>query len=179
MKMVKEDLIELVNLQNHVNDVINAKLENPPTAMDYITAFSVEVGEMINAVGVWKWWKHSATINKERILDELADCYAFFLSAAGTQDKPEELINQVCETFDALTDDIAAAKVDGLVAAKEAITLVLTNHENSEVRFSTTTIFAFCNKIAELVIDGLTWEDVVNAYKAKSDVNIKRQEENY
>ena len=43
--------------------------------------------EYFNAVGIWKWWKHSHKINREKILDELADCFAFFLSLVDLQNE--------------------------------------------------------------------------------------------
>ena len=46
--------------------------------------------EYINAIGLWKWWKSHKIDRERRILDELADCFAFFLSVLELEEKKGE-----------------------------------------------------------------------------------------
>lgn len=87
---MKINILELLEIQKEVNLVVKEKTKEDPSAEDYVLAFNVELFEYFNAVGFWKWWKHNHQINKEKVLDELADCFAFFLSAVDYQDRNAE-----------------------------------------------------------------------------------------
>jgi dimeric dUTPase (all-alpha-NTP-PPase superfamily) len=78
--MINWKLEELLETQRKVNEVVGLKLKNSPTQEDYALAMHVEVFEFFNEIGTWKWWKHSHLPKKDRVLDELADVIAFFLS---------------------------------------------------------------------------------------------------
>lgn len=193
MDMLKDDLIKMIDLQERVNKEIGLKLEKQPEVDDYVVAYNVELYEFINAVGIWKWWKHSATINKERILDELADCYAFFLSALGTlpekrtekdKDGKETVVMPRYNVFDEVIDifnqilDTKDEEFSNFDRVKVLIKIIATAEELQKP-ITTTTSFAIANAIAYYAIDGLQWSDIVNAYDRKSNVNIERQKENY
>ena len=78
---VVNNFSSLLSIQDEVNTEIGKKLENQPSWREYILAYNCELYEALNAIGTWKWWKHSHVIEKDRVLDEVADCFAFILSA--------------------------------------------------------------------------------------------------
>lgn len=71
------ELKELLSIQQEFAD----SLPHKPSLAQYVLAYNVEVGELINTLP-WKWWKKSPELHsKEDALDELADVLAFWLSA--------------------------------------------------------------------------------------------------
>ena len=72
-------LMDLIAIQQEVNEKVMEKLDTSIMGDQFILAFNVELFEYFNAVGIWKWWKHNHVLDKEKVLDELADCFAFFL----------------------------------------------------------------------------------------------------
>ncbi len=187
MKMTEQAFAEMLKIQHHVNEEINLKLEELPEIGDYVLAFNVELFEFINAVGIWKWWKHGHKIQKERVLDELADCYAFALSAILKM--PEEvkrddqieyprvaLIKDLIDTYDKISDLTNSQQATAL----DIIYMLGTASElDGDKHIGFITAFAAANVIAAKVLEGLTWDEVIAAYEKKSKINIVRQEENY
>jgi dimeric dUTPase (all-alpha-NTP-PPase superfamily) len=45
-----------------------------------VFAFKVEFGEFCNEVGFFKYWKQSHVLQREKVLEELADCIHFLLA---------------------------------------------------------------------------------------------------
>lgn len=183
-----ENLEALLPTQRDVNRKINEKLDKKPAANNYILAFNIELYEFFNAVGTWKWWKHNHEVNKERVLDELADCYAFFLSAVltvPTEIKEDEdniqyprrnLLSNFVNVYIKMLDTINEA--NGTV--NDLIMLVGTSSElTGDNHIGFFTAFSAANAIAGLLWPDLTWEDVMSAYMKKSGVNVDRQNENY
>ncbi len=78
---------ELIPIQKEVDEKVVERLGREPGMEERILALNVELFEYFNAVGTWKWWKHNHVIDREKILDELADCFAFFLSMIIFSDK--------------------------------------------------------------------------------------------
>lgn len=171
---------ELLKIQEEVNAVIRKKLTEDVSVEEFIVAFNVEFFEFINEVGVWKWWKHSHKINKERVLDELADLYAFYLSIVPMSTyKTSVLEKEINRVIEALSDlDKETDPEVRLKHTKDLIIMVGTDNEGNNPN-PTTIRFAIANVIAKLVIPELTFEQIVKAYEKKSQVNIDRQKENY
>ena len=180
---------EMLKTQEEVNKVLGEKLPRLPNGGDYILAFNIEFFEFINEVGVWKWWKHSHVPNKERILDELADCFAFFLSLINLsalseeEEKDQELfkystskrLQDIFESLTALEHENEEMSTEMIL--QNLITYVGTDNETEGV--DTMTRMAIAIYIATLVFPEITWEDIVSAYNKKSETNINRQKENY
>lgn len=171
-------LIDLLPIQEEVNKKVREKIDRELGAEDFILAFNVEYFEFLNEIGTWKWWKHNHKINKERILDELADLYAFFLSLmlSLTEEQVVEfekeltrVSNQVVESTD---------KNDKMEIINGLITVVGTDNE-AEHAIQTVNRFGIAIGIARILFDGITYEEIIHAYKEKSKVNIERQTKNY
>ena len=77
---MKINLRELVDIQKKVDERIKENWNRPVDAEGLILAFNVELFEYFNAIGIWKWWKNNHKIDRFRILDELSDLFAFYIS---------------------------------------------------------------------------------------------------
>lgn len=75
------DLEKLLDMQKKLDKAI---LDNPGIkeySLENIKlALLVEVGELANEVKCFKYWEENKEINRERVLDEFADCLYFALS---------------------------------------------------------------------------------------------------
>jgi dimeric dUTPase (all-alpha-NTP-PPase superfamily) len=166
---MKVDFKSLEPIQLEVNKVVIERLEKMgkgmPSQMDYLTAMHVEFFEFINAVGTFKFWKHSHNLDKERILDELADIMAFFLSIGKVGDDVDPIIE---ETEEELKDYSTLAIIHSVSAA------IQTGEETA----SDVILMGIAVEIARREVNA-TWEEIVEAYKKKSDENIRRQQEGY
>lgn len=142
---------------------LTASLEDWKHLQDRKFAFRVEVMELANEVGFFKYWKHSHKSNKERILDELADCIAFALSIGTTQGY-NSLVPEIApfemwddyymdDMFDMLTD------------------IDLSNMGKFQLAFSL--LLGIGLKI------GATEDEILEAYYKKSEENLERQASNY
>jgi dimeric dUTPase (all-alpha-NTP-PPase superfamily) len=160
---------KIITTQAKVNEKVNQKLKNPPSAIDYVLAMHVEVFEFINACGFWKWWKHSHTPNKEKILDELADVMAFFFSYVLTL--PEETQASLPGAMEEIYEELVDYQAKTLL---EYITISI--HEGREQ--NAVTLMIQCVIIAGQVIQA-TWKEIEDAFFIKSEINIQRQTDNY
>ena len=168
-------LTHLLDLQKEVNAKVREKMDRDVFVEEFILAFNVEYFEFMNEIGVWKWWKHSHKIDRERILDELADLYAFFLSILLASKHIE--IEEIEEELTRISNEVYATK-DQPYAIENLILIVGTDNE-SDTPVRTVNRFGIAIGIARLLFDGITYEEITEAYEKKSQVNIDRQNENY
>lgn len=182
---MKIKIKDLLDLQKKVNQKIAEKAPDRPTPEQYILAFNVELFEYINAIGLWKWWKHSHKIDRERILDELADCFAFFLSVLELEEekKSEDFIYAIEDELNDFLDGVFKWKEktypeDNKGAIVEMITFLGSSNETGE-EILTIQRFGIAIFLSMLLFDGITWEEMTEAFSKKSMVNIQRQENNY
>lgn len=135
-----------------------------------ITALSEEFHEWYNAIGFFKIWKkHKTPVEKQ--LDELADCLAFALSL--------------------LNDDEKHFEIDRCVTVlnrnnEQHIRLMRNEIEHGELfskRVHNTVYKQSVGFSIELILNiamiYYSFEDLFDAYKKKSLVNIQRQKEGY
>lgn len=142
---------------------LTTSLDDWKPLQDRKFAFRVEVMELANEIGFFKYWKHSHKAKKARILDELADCIAFALSVGITQGY-STLIKEV-EPFgmweDFYMDDLFDMLMD----------IDLSNMGKFQLAFSL--LLGIGLKV------GATEDEILEAYYKKSEENLKRQEEGY
>ncbi|MFW5889541.1 MAG: dUTP diphosphatase [Bacillota bacterium] len=183
MEQMYYDIKELLPIQREVNEKVREKLDAPVEFDQFMVAFNVELFEFFNEVGVWKWWKHSHKLNKENILDELADCFAFFLSAVDVQDQlaredvadeVQTALNELSEIHTNYRNDSDHDSTDMII---DLIKYVGTDNEVEGVLMVER--FAIAIFIVRLLFSDITWEEIADAYRKKSEVNIQRQVENY
>lgn len=128
-------------------------------------AINVEMHEMINAIGVWKWWKKSATLDKEKILDELADVMAFWLC-----------------TLDNIGNDSTAEYFTSLFIKDldkfNPIPVEELQPFNGRINYEFVLNMIRCYKCCQYYLD-ITPEDLQEAYLKKMNINNERQDNNY
>lgn len=179
---------ELLAIQKEVDEVIKEKAYVPPSS-EIILAFNVEFFELINEIGIWKWWKHSHVPKRDRVLDELADCFAFYFKLINVFEKEEnyqeifdsieEEVNKVYKTYEGFFYE-DENQDDVLEKMKNLIIWIGSNNEEEETRkVGTTERFAFAIYAVKTILPDVTWEEIVDAYKKKSAINIERQRNNY
>lgn len=173
-------MLNLITIQQQVNNKVNEKLEKSITWQEYVTAYNVELYELINAIGIWKWWKQHNQPNKEDVLDELADCFAFILSAMSVTGD-ENRVHEICNAFASRYWEIKLSIQMGDKEAdvKQICYLIGSASELHDTEhLNTLDSFVLAILMVERLFD-TDWDDFIYYYKKKSKVNIKRQEENY
>lgn len=168
-------LTDLLDLQKQVNKKVLEKLERPVNTEEFILAFNVEFFEFLNEIGTWKWWKHSHVPNRERILDELADLYAFFLSIMLNNSEID--LKMVEDELTRIVNEIYKDREQKNLI--NDIILVLGTDNEIEKPVPTLNRFAIAIGLTRLLFDGITYDEITEAYRKKSQVNIDRQNENY
>jgi len=170
---MKTNFKELIETQKEVNAVVNARLlKNDlemPLPADYLVAMHVEFFEFLNEVGVWKYWKHGHKLNKERVLDELADVMAFFLSIAAYA---KDLENIMDETILLAEEEMKEHETIALIRS------ISVGIQIGEENLTDVVLMGLAVEIARRVVDA-TWEEIKEAYLKKSAENIRRQKEGY
>ncbi len=163
-----EDIVldELFSLKEALDKDIQ-KLHNctyEDTHYKRVLALLVELGEFANETRCFKFWSTKGPSEKSIILDEYADGMHFFLSLGvplGVEkythkfkDDEKELTIQILKTYHLVND-----------------LLINYDAQHYAVAFS-----SFLNILPLLGYDG---DDAIKAYKAKLQVNYKRQENHY
>ena len=178
---------DLIKIQQQVNAKVKEKLTTELTNEQFILAFNIELFEYFNAVGIWKWWKHSHKVDRERILDELADCFAFFLSLVDNQNEYtkaescEDIVEKIEKEINFYLDALAKHAFETDFTKEEILIDLITyvGTDNEAQGIFTTERFSIAIFIATILFEGITWDEIIAAYKLKSDVNIQRQANNY
>ena len=135
-----------------------------------ITALSEEFHEWYNAIGFFKIWKkHKTPVEKQ--LDELADCLAFALSLLNDDEKHFEIdrCNIVLNRNTERHIRLMRNEIEhGELFSKRVHNTV----------YKQTVGFAI-ELILNIAMIYYSFEDLFEAYKKKSLVNIQRQKEGY
>ena len=160
-----DELIKLQELQREVDSHMETWQRDK-----IITALSEEFHEWYNAIGFFKIWKkHKTPVEKQ--LDELADCLAFALS----------LLNDNCRVFGEDRWDIVLNRNN-----EQHIKLMRNEIEHGELfskRVHNTVYKQSVEFSIELILNiamiYYSFDELFEAYKKKSLVNIQRQKEGY
>lgn len=166
--MINWKLEELLKTQAEVRDEVMKKLKTPPTKEDHTLAMHIELFELFNEIGTWKWWKHSHIVKKDRVLDELADVMAFFLSYMLLLEPAKQA--QVALWMDDNFDEFMDPEVDVIRFVSENIT------SGEQMPPMVLMLAALAATIKTLNCE---WTEIIYAYNEKSKVNIERQRNNY
>ena len=159
------ELIKLQELQHEVDSHMEVwKREK------IVTALSEEFHEWYNAIGFFKIWKkHKTPIEKQ--LDELADCLAFALSLLNDDKKTFELdrCNTVLNRNNNQHIKLMRNEIEhGELFSKRVHNTVY----KQSVGFS-------IELILNIAMIYYSFDELFEAYKKKSLVNIQRQKEGY
>lgn len=127
-------------------------------------ALLVELGELANEVQSFKHWKQHKEINREKVLEEFADCLHFALSLENQLNQiPDEMLNN--PKFFITENKKYDKNINGVFL--KTYRLVVRDYP-----------------ILSLVIGlglrlGITLEEMEQSYLEKYETNIKRQQEGY
>lgn len=166
--MINWKLDELMKVQMSVRDEVMKKLKTAPTKEDHTLAMHVEVFELFNVIGTWKWWKNSHILKKDRVLDELADVIAFFLSYMLLLEPAKQA--QVAIWMDDNFEKFMDPEVDVMRYVSENIT---------EGQAMPPMILMLASLAATIKALKCEWTEIISAYNEKAKVNIERQKNNY
>jgi dimeric dUTPase (all-alpha-NTP-PPase superfamily) len=166
--MINWKLDELLKVQMEVRDEVMKKLKTPPTKEDHTLAMHIELFELFNEIGTWKWWKHSHIPKKDRILDELADVIAFFLSYMLLLEPTKQA--QVALWMDDNFNNFMDPEVDVIRYVSESVTA------GAPLPPMVLMLTALAAVIKTLNCE---WTEIIYAYNQKAKVNIERQRNNY
>lgn len=130
-------------------------------------AFNVELGELANELGFFKYWKFNHTINKERVKDEWADCLAFLISMIQSKNL-EEYIN----------DDLSVYNEESIMLGggveREFKGMMYNNLTcKQDYRRCLHELFWMMGSI------DYTYKELIEAYEIKTKENIRRAKEGY
>ena len=169
---------ELIQIQTEFNNT----LSTVQTVEDYHFALNVELAEFINTLP-WKWWKKNHVINKEKVLDELADVMAFLFSVydvhfnvnvknarIGDEQKADIIRRAYAHLKEGFEFGLSQSpKVKKIQYWPQTD---IPSLETNGIRLGI--LAKLCIKHTDC-----TLEDIVEAYKRKMEINHQRQKENY
>lgn len=169
---------DMMQKQKEVDSLIAEKFEGDfkSTLPKRIIAFKVEVSEFANEIGSFKYWKKSHVRNKERILDEGADCLAFLFSIVNSYDLTKKVYRNFDEKAINKIDswDTSYQTVDEII--DEKINLLLSKWIGQEWEDLLIMIYHIF-EIVELC--GYSSEELKNQYYTKSMENLHRAKVGY
>lgn len=160
-----DELIKLQELQREVDSHMETWQRDK-----IITALSEEFHEWYNAIGFFKIWKkHKTPIEKQ--LDELADCLAFALSLLNDGDRVFRFTR--CEFVMNRNNEQHIKLMRNEIEHGELFSKRVHNTVYKQsVEFS-------IELILNIAMIYYSFDDLFEAYKKKSLVNIQRQKEGY
>ena len=157
-------------LQEKLDQKINARFDQDEEIakenfLKKVVGFRVEMGELLNATRLHKYWSASEPESKERALDEYADGLHFLLSIGG-----EKKVTDF--TYKGLYDgEIQAQDIMWLCDKLMTIPWVELRKEDYLLGLE------MYLKLGELLL--FTWEEIRNAYVTKNIENQERQNTGY
>lgn len=162
------NLTELFGMQKKLDKrIIKEKgLEGQDLLLNKVLALQVELGELANEWQGFKHWKVNPK-PKKGMLEEYVDCLHFLLSI-GLDIKMTYITpySYICPLSSTILEAFTS-----LIADAEHF-LIEDDRELTYTRY-------FCQFIGLGEMLGFTWEQVVQAYKDKNEVNHQRQENGY
>lgn len=170
---IKVDITKLLLEQYKLDKAIqdNHKVTYKETKEKRLVALLVELGEFANTTRCFKFWSNKGRDEKERILDEAADCLHFYLSLWICE------TNEACVLTPGKTEVEMVLKKEDFVADNDYITdLFYKAFNQASSKQLARSLETFLR-----IIDGLgySWIDLEEAYYKKLGVNYDRQNNNY
>lgn len=133
--------------------------------LDKIAALDVELSEFMNEIKSFKYWKKNKEIDKAKVIEEASDCLHFILSLANDNNIDMGIANII-----ATTDDINITYRIVKTCLWEGIYL------KEKWGYLKNMLRGIIIMLEEL---GFAYDDLIEAYNKKYEINIKRQMEGY
>lgn len=170
--MLKKDKVfEMVQAQMKLDNICwnRAKLEKPPVR-NVRLALYVELGELANELNDWKYWKQNKNLNVGNIRGELADCIHFTLSNLYLKK------NRATEAIKDLLDSMCGSLTHINYSVFEILDLL--EYCYSSVSFEKyDRVLKWLFTLGFMI--GMSFEEVVDCYYEKYEINLERQAKNY
>lgn len=165
------DLKMLLDKQNELDKTIldNAGLKEYPLQSMQL-ALLVEVGELANEWQGFKHWKRNKEINREKLLEEFADCFSFALSLENylNQLKHDEL-HKMNREMSRLSREVKEKGIkNDVIRAFTGYFRVVSFGEGF-----------LAGLLALGMCLDISLDEMQKAYLKKNDVNWQRQQEGY
>lgn len=167
----KQEELDRYILQKH-----NIKMTKEELLDNTILALLVEVGELANTTRCFKHWSTKGMMEKEIILDELADCLHFYLSIG----------NQIGEEYldIGMESGFKGLDINSLLTFKLLVLYSHLGEFGNECSMSGVDLEEIYQSIGDSIfkiIDLLNFtdEEVEQAYLKKHEENYRRQAEGY
>lgn len=167
------DLRALLEKQKELDNMIleKAGIKEYPW-LNMKLALLVELGELANEVQSFKHWKHNKNVNRERVLEEFADCFHFALSLENEFNQMlDELIDNP-NNFNISYDAVFPESYEGNEDFETSAILGAYEYVVSDKDY----LMAIISMGMCLEID---LEEMEQAYLKKHQENIRRQQEGY
>lgn len=158
----------LFKVQKDVDQVIAGKIEGD---FDYTlnmrrVAFKVELSELSNEIGFFKYWKQSHEVFPDRVKSEWADCLAFLLSVTISNQFENDIIDWFANS--------------NLRDCKNCDEMQLFNRLQYNKLYDYVDIeSAFIDLFKLGLKQGFSIAELTMAYISKSEVNLRRANEGY
>ncbi|ANT41117.1 nucleoside triphosphate pyrophosphohydrolase [Bacillus phage Aurora] len=162
---------DMLKVQKKVDDDISHKIETSFKETLHLRkiAFKVELSELANEVGFFKYWKTSHKQNKERVLDEWADCLAFLNSIVISQGYEDYVISYYDKRLDVDIESTTFIRQDYLFRMMNKNDMDSIDDALSQYFY----LYMFGKNL------GFSIDEMNSAYNTKSMVNIVRAKEEY
>lgn len=161
------DLKKLLNMQKELDKTIfkNSDITKYPLEKVKL-ALLVELGELANEDKCFKYWKKHKEIDKERVLDEFADCLHFALSLENEFHQINYTIRDIEEAY-SKSIKCVANEDEKTIEFLQTFELVINEDDY------------LLAVISIGVAIGITLNEIEQAYLAKNKVNYERQNNGY
>lgn len=163
---IRQMLVDQKKLDDEI--LSNSGIEKYPLE-NMKLALLVELGELANEWQGFKYWKKHKEINKERLLDEFADCLHFALSLENNLRQVSDYVKDNTEKIVKNLDEECENK-DALEGFKYAFEVTLDPFEYESVLLTVISLGRCLD---------ISLNEMEQAYYKKNQVNYKRQQEGY
>ncbi|QOC56868.1 nucleotide pyrophosphohydrolase [Bacillus phage Baseball_field] len=162
---------DMLKVQKKVDLDISNKIEIPfkETITQRKIAFKVELSELVNEVGFFKYWKTSHKIINERVLDEWADCFAFLNSIVISQGYEDYVISYYIKRLEHDIESSTFIRQDWLFRMMNKNEMDSIDDVLSQYFY----LYMFGKNL------GYSVDEMNSAYNTKSMVNMIRAKEGY
>lgn len=162
---------DMLKVQKKVDGDISRKIEMSFKDTLHLRniAFKVELSELANEVGFFKYWKVSHNMVKERVLDEWGDCLAFLNSIVISQGYEDYVISYYDKRLEKDIESTTFIRQDWLFRMMNKNDMDSIDNILSQYFY----LYMFGKNL------GYSIDEMNSAYNTKSVVNMVRAKEGY
>lgn len=165
MRELQLKQMKLDNFIYESNNILNVE----GLLYDKLVALDVELGEFMNEIKSFKYWKKNKLIDKSKVIEEACDCLHFVLSIANDLD-----IN-LSHSLVVTMEQLKANDINTIYRYIKATIWkdIYTDDNYESIRKLVPLLVIILEEL------GFTYNDLLSEYDRKYEINIKRQVEGY